>query len=147
MTKSTLLVELEETSLILNTATNKSLVLLDELGRGTATFDGTAIAKSVLQYLINKIKCATLFVTHFKCLTQIFSQNQITSAHMGYLKEENNEEDVLFLYKLNQGSASNSFGTNVAKMAQLPDSIVKYAKDISDVFSLLFKATSDDEEI
>ena len=61
-------VELEETSLVLNMATEKSLVLLDELGRGTATFDGTAIAKSVLQYLVEKIKCTTLFVTHFKSL-------------------------------------------------------------------------------
>merc|ERR1711962_405427 len=97
--------ELEETSLILNMATKKSLVLLDEL--------------------VNKINCTTLFVTHFKCLTQIFPKSQVISGHMGFLKEEDNEEDVLFLYKLSPGSASNSFGINVAKMAELPESIVK----------------------
>ena len=68
--------------------------LLDELGRGTATFDGTAIAKSVLDYLVNKINCTTLFVTHFKCLTQIFPTNQVntyglTLFHMGSTPPKN----------------------------------------------------------
>ena len=121
--------------------TGKSLVLLDELGRGTATFDGTAIAKSVLQHLVDKIQCTTLFVTHFKSLTQMFPEDKVTSGHMGYLKEENNENEeentVLFLYKLSPGSASNSFGINVARMANIPESVVQKASFISEFFEVI----------
>ena len=118
--------------------TGKSLVLLDELGRGTATFDGTAIAKSVLQHLVEKIQCTTLFVTHFKSLTQMFSEDKVTSGHMGYLKEENEEAGtVLFLYKLSPGSASNSFGINVARMANIPESVVQKASFISEFFEVI----------
>ena len=130
--------ELEEASLILNTASEKSLVLLDELGRGTATHDGTAIAKSVLGHLLNKIKCATLFVTHFKSLTQVFAESQVISKHMGFMTSpEDESDDVLFLYKLNEGASKNSFGINVAKMAEIPDSIVQHASELSDFYEIL----------
>ena len=131
--KSTLYVELEEASLILNTATEKSLVLLDELGRGTATHDGTAIAKSVLGYLVYNVKCTTLFVTHFRCLTSVLGSN-VRAGTMGYIHDN---DDILFLYKIGQGGASNSFGINVGKMANLPQQILQRAKEMADLYEIL----------
>ena len=125
--KSTLFVELEETSTILNNATKKSLVLLDELGRGTSTHDGTAIAQSVVKYLRSKIQCWTLFVTHFK---SIFGD---INAHMGYLSDE----EVLFLYKLQSGQCSNSFGVNVGKLADIPKDILDKSENIAECFETL----------
>ena len=142
--KSTFFVELEETSLILNTASKNSLVLLDELGRGTSTHDGTAIARSVLNYLLQKIQCITLFVTHFKSLANIYDETKVVSAHMGFMNEET-DEDVLFLYKLTEGTAKNSFGTNVAKMAGISENIVKKAADLSDVLAIVIESTISDE--
>ena len=132
--KSTLFVEMEETSLMLNQATKHSLVLLDELGRGTSTHDGTAIAKATVQHLIHRIKCMTLFVTHFKVLTRIFPDKV---GYMGYLKEDT---DVLFLYQLTPGSSKNSFGINVAKMAGLDEEIVEHAKKISELYQAVHQS-------
>lgn len=130
--KSTLMMELEEASAILNGATSRSLVLLDELGRGTSTHDGTAVAAAALKHLLDRIQCMTLFVTHYKSLTKQKSC-WLSNGHMGYSKDEEND-DVLFMYSLCPGPSANSFGINVAKMAGLPAEIVARASKIANAF-------------
>jgi len=131
--ESTFLVELQETGTILQHATRHSLVLIDELGRGTATYDGTAIAGAVLSFLAARA-CRTLFATHYHNLTQE-SINGVFCAHMACMVENEGHEDITqetitFLYKLVDGPCPKSHGFNAAKLAGLPDSIIRrgYAK-------------------
>ncbi|KAH8396852.1 hypothetical protein KR215_005308 [Drosophila sulfurigaster] len=133
---STFLVELNETSLILKHATTHSLVLLDELGRGTATYDGTAIAASVVNFLAN-LKCRTLFSTHYHNLIDFFHMDKrITLGHMACMVEnEDNtdptQETVTFLYKYTAGACPKSYGFNAAKLAGMPQGIIKRAYELS----------------
>ncbi|XP_017019543.1 probable DNA mismatch repair protein Msh6 [Drosophila kikkawai] len=133
---STFLVELNETSLILKHATYHSLVLLDELGRGTATYDGTAIAASVVNFLAN-LKCRTLFSTHYHNLIDFFhNDKRITLGHMACMVEnEDNadptQETVTFLYKYTAGACPKSYGFNAAKLAGMPHGIIKRAYELS----------------
>ncbi|EDW70562.1 probable DNA mismatch repair protein Msh6 [Drosophila virilis] len=133
---STFLVELNETSLILKHATCNSLVLLDELGRGTATYDGTAIAASVVNFLAN-LKCRTLFSTHYHNLIDFFhTDKRITLGHMACMVEnEDNtdptQETVTFLYKYTAGACPKSYGFNAAKLAGMPHGIIKRAYELS----------------
>ncbi|KAH8376435.1 hypothetical protein KR200_002635 [Drosophila serrata] len=133
---STFLVELNETSLILKHATCHSLVLLDELGRGTATYDGTAIAASVVNFLAN-LKCRTLFSTHYHNLIDFFhNDKRITLGHMACMVEnEDNadptQETVTFLYKYTAGACPKSYGFNAAKLAGMPHGIIKRAYELS----------------
>ncbi|XP_034484101.1 probable DNA mismatch repair protein Msh6 [Drosophila innubila] len=133
---STFLVELNETSLILKHATSHSLVLLDELGRGTATYDGTAIAASVVNFLAN-LKCRTLFSTHYHNLIDFFhADKRITLGHMACMVEnEDNtdptQETVTFLYKYTAGACPKSYGFNAAKLAGMPQGIIKRAYELS----------------
>ncbi|EDW94848.1 probable DNA mismatch repair protein Msh6 [Drosophila yakuba] len=133
---STFLVELNETSLILKHATCHSLVLLDELGRGTATYDGTAIAASVVNFLAN-LKCRTLFSTHYHNLIDFFHDDKrITLGHMACMVEnEDNadptQETVTFLYKYTAGACPKSYGFNAAKLAGMPQGIIKRAYELS----------------
>ena len=99
---------------------------------GTSIHDGTALAKSVLSYLVNKIKCITLFVTHFRCLTSIFGSN-VQAGHMGFIQDD---DDILFLYKLGHGPSSNSFGINVARMAKLNEQILQRAREMADMYEI-----------
>ncbi|KAI8335064.1 muts domain V-domain-containing protein [Chlamydoabsidia padenii] len=132
--QSTFMVELAETSKILQEATPRSMVILDELGRGTSTFDGYAIAYSVLHHLANYIGCLTLFSTHYHTLCQEFDGNRnIKNMHMGYLMDDD-EHRVVFLYKLMEGICGKSFGMNVAKMAGIPDEIIIKASERADDF-------------
>lgn len=124
--ESTFMVELNETSEIMKHATSRSLVILDELGRGTSTHDGQAIAYAVLTHFIEEIKSITLFVTHYPLL-QI--PHQLRNCHMSYMV--NDEDEVVFLYKLVDGIAMHSFGINVARLANIPVSILTRAKQIS----------------
>jgi len=126
--QSTFFVELQETSSILAHASHHSLVLIDELGRGTATYDGTAIAGSVVSWLANK-GCLTLFATHYHCLA---TENKagVAAAHMACMVENEGaeditEENITFLYKLVDGAAPKSHGFNAAKLAGLPTSIIR----------------------
>ncbi|XP_067642764.1 probable DNA mismatch repair protein Msh6 [Eurosta solidaginis] len=134
--QSTFLVELNETSLILKHATVNSLVLLDELGRGTATYDGTAIAASVVDYLAN-LKCRTLFSTHYHNLIEYFHKDiRITLGHMACMVENEDNEDptqetVTFLYKYTSGACPKSYGFNAAKLAGMPKPIIKRAFELS----------------
>ncbi|XP_058798810.1 probable DNA mismatch repair protein Msh6 isoform X2 [Phymastichus coffea] len=134
--KSTFLVELTETSVILKQATRHSLVLLDELGRGTTTYDGIAIAASVVEALVKR-QCRTLFSTHYHSLVHDYKENSnVTLAHMAYVVENNNEIDVnetnvTFLYKLTVGACLKSYGFNVARLAGVPFHITNRALEIA----------------
>ena len=126
--QSTFMIEMIETSLILNTATEKSLVILDEIGRGTATFDGLAIAWSVLDYLHNKIKPRTLFATHYHELTSLKENLNHLSCHKMSIKEWNNS--IIFMHKIIEGEADKSYGIHVAQLAGLPFEVIKKATQL-----------------
>ncbi|KAK7074527.1 DNA mismatch repair protein msh6 [Halocaridina rubra] len=130
MGESTFFVELAETSSIIQHATPHSLVLVDELGRGTATYDGTAIASAVVQALV-KIKCRTLFSTHYHSLVDDFAHMEnVSLGHMACMVEGENEDDpsqetITFLYKFIKGACPKSYGFNAARLADLPDSVIR----------------------
>ena len=126
--QSTFMIEMIETSLILNTASEKSLVILDEIGRGTATFDGLAIARSVLDYLHNKIKPRTLFATHYHELTSLKEDLNHLSCHKMSIKEWTNS--VIFMHKIIEGEADKSYGIHVAQLAGLPFEVIKKATQL-----------------
>lgn len=133
--QSTFLVELNETSLILKHCTHNSLVLLDELGRGTSTYDGTAIAQSVANFLAN-LKCRTLFSTHYHNLVDgFYGDDRVHLGHMACMVENENSEDitkenVTFLYKYVTGSCPKSFGFNAAKLAGIQLGIIRRAHEV-----------------
>merc|ERR1719272_1520914 len=134
------MVELRETATILNMATPQSLVILDELGRGTSTFDGTAIAHATLTHLLEKIKCRALFATHYHSLTDDFAADpRVSLQHMGCVVEENSR-DVTFLYKLLAGVCSKSYGLNVAAMAGIAKPIIDLAEEKAKIFEDLSRA-------
>ena len=126
---------MEETNNIIQLASYRSLAILDELGRGTSTFDGYSIAHAVLNYLIHKIKCRAMFSTHYHMLLDDFKNKPgVASYHMSYV--ENKEKDnITFLYKFVKGECPNSFGMNVARMAGIPQCIIDRAKFKSSEFS------------
>ncbi|XP_078085788.1 DNA mismatch repair protein Msh6 isoform X2 [Mustelus asterias] len=128
--ESTFFVELSETSSILQHATPHSLVLLDELGRGTATYDGTAIASAVVQELAENIKCRTLFSTHYHSLVEDFSHSSAVSlGHMACMVENEcedpSQETITFLYKFIKGACPKSYGFNAARLANIPEEIIQ----------------------
>lgn len=128
--ESTFLVEMNETANILNNATPKSLLLLDEIGRGTSTFDGLAIAWSVAEHIHNNknVKAKTLFATHYHELTELAS---IFSRIKNYnVLVEEWEDQVIFLRKIIAGGTDNSYGIHVAQMAGLPKSVIERAREI-----------------
>ena len=132
--QSTFMIEMIETSLILNTSTEKSLVILDEIGRGTSTFDGLAIAWSVLEYLHEKIKPITLFATHYHELTALKENLKNLSCHKMSVKEWNNS--IIFMHKILDGEADKSYGIHVAKLAGIPSVVTDNAtKILSDLQS------------
>ena len=128
--KSTFMVEMWEVSNILKNATNNSLVLLDEVGRGTSTYDGLSIAWSVIEYISNqvKLKCNTLFATHYHELTNLEGEIPGVRNYSVAVKEINDE--VIFLRKIVEGGADQSYGIEVAKIAGLPEEVINRAKDI-----------------
>eukprot|EP00730_Choanoeca_flexa_P003225 TRINITY_DN11332_c0_g2_i4.p1 TRINITY_DN11332_c0_g2~~TRINITY_DN11332_c0_g2_i4.p1 ORF type:complete len:1069 (+),score=317.75 TRINITY_DN11332_c0_g2_i4:188-3208(+) len=128
--RSTFMVELKETATILNQATADSLVILDELGRGTSTFDGYAIAHAVLHHLAATTGCRSMFATHYHALCDEFAQHDIIANwHMGCVVDESSgNRDVTFLYKLTPGVCSKSYGMNVAHMAGVPAGIIRLAE-------------------
>lgn len=126
--KSTFLVEMEETALICSQATKNSLVILDEVGRGTSTFDGLAIAQAVVEYIYTELKASCLFATHYHELTHLSQRYPgIVSYHAASKKTE---QGILLLYKILKGSADGSFGLEVAKQAQLPKKVIDRADEI-----------------
>jgi len=127
--KSTFFVEMEETLTIVREATNKSLVIIDELGRGTSTFDGVAIAYAVLKYIAEDVKCMTLFATHYHLLLEEFRLFDNISNYNMKCEVNKAKDEINFLYKFVKGDASNSYGIMVAKMAGLPQEIIERAKE------------------
>ena len=126
--QSTFMVEMNETSLIINNATENSLVILDEIGRGTATFDGLSIAWSVAEHLHDTIKARTLFATHYHELTDLSRTREAVENYNVAVREWN--DDIIFLRKILPGTADKSYGIQVARLAGLPPSIIERAKDI-----------------
>ena len=130
--ESTFMVEMKEACSAVKEATENSLVLFDELGRGTATFDGMALAQAIIEYISKNIKCKTLFSTHYHELTDL--EDTLDNLHNVHVsaKEENGE--VIFLHKVDDGSIDKSYGIHVAKLANLPDSLIKRADEILKVY-------------
>ena len=127
---STFMTEMIETSRIINEATSDSLVILDELGRGTSTEDGLAISQAVLEYIVNEIKCITLFATHYKQLCNL--SEEYNTLTLKTLKIEKWKGDIIFLYKVIDGISEGSFGIHVANMAGIRKPIIDRSKRILD---------------
>jgi DNA mismatch repair protein MutS len=126
--QSTFMVEMNETSNIVNNATDQSLVILDEIGRGTSTFDGLSIAWSVAEFLHDKIKARTLFATHYHELTKLAIERKGVCNLNVAVREWN--EQIIFLRKILPGGADKSYGIQVARLAGLPKEILDRAKEI-----------------
>ena len=126
--RSTFMVEMVETALILNRATPRSLVILDEIGRGTATFDGLSIAWATLEFLHDRTKCRALFATHYHELTALAARLKALSCHTMKVKEW--QGGIVFLHEVAEGAADRSYGLHVAKLAGLPDTVIARAGDI-----------------
>uniref|UniRef100_K3ZQ28 DNA mismatch repair protein n=1 Tax=Setaria italica TaxID=4555 RepID=K3ZQ28_SETIT len=134
--QSTFLVELMETASVLSSATKNSLVVLDELGRGTSTSDGQAIAASVLEYLVHQVQCLGLFSTHYHRLAVEHKDAKVSLCHMACEvgKGEGGLEEVTFLYRLTPGACPKSYGVNVARLAGIPASVLQRANEKSNDF-------------
>jgi DNA mismatch repair protein MutS len=126
--QSTFMVEMNETANIVNNATKRSLIILDEIGRGTSTFDGLSIAWSVAEFLHDKIKARTLFATHYHELTKLATERKGVCNFNVAVREWN--EQIIFLRKIIPGGADKSYGIQVARLAGLPKEILDRAKDI-----------------
>jgi DNA mismatch repair protein MutS len=130
--KSTFMVEMIETASILNQATKKSLLILDEIGRGTSTYDGLSIAKSVIEYIHNspRLKCKTMFATHYHELTELAETlPNVRNFNVAVVEQGS---DVVFLHKIIPGGADRSYGIHVAQLAGMPSAVVKRAWEILD---------------
>ena len=130
--ESTFMVEMKEANNAISNATSNSLVLFDELGRGTATFDGMALAQAIIEYIHDNIKCKTLFSTHYHELTDLESNLvNLKNIHVSAHEEDGN---ITFLHKIKKGSIDKSYGIHVAKLANLPDPLIKRANQILSVY-------------
>jgi DNA mismatch repair protein MutS len=126
--RSTFMVEMTETAAILNTATSRSLIVLDEIGRGTATYDGLALAWAVIEHIHRHIRAKTLFATHYHELTELASQLEgVRNLHVS-VKESGDQ--ILFLCRVEPGAADRSYGIEVARLAALPMSVIERARQI-----------------
>ena len=126
--ESTFMVEMKEASRAIRFATKNSLILFDELGRGTATFDGMSLAEAILEYIANNIKCKTLFSTHYHELTDMEKKfSNLKNKHVSAVEEEGS---ITFLHKVKDGCVDKSYGINVAKLAGLPNSVIDRADSI-----------------
>lgn len=128
--KSTFMVEMSEVANILNNSTNNSLLILDEIGRGTSTYDGLSIAWSVIEYISDKNKCGskTLFATHYHELTELEGKLDGVDNYNILVQEQG--EDIIFLRKISHGGADKSYGIEVARLAGVPNEVIKRAKEI-----------------
>lgn len=127
--ESTFMVEVSETARILRSATPRSLVILDELGRGTSTHDGAAIAHAVLQHIVTETRCLTLFITHYQNLARVVdSLDGVRNVHMRFRADEGADgENITFLYEVGEGVAHRSYGLNVARLARIPKKVLNVA--------------------
>jgi DNA mismatch repair protein MutS len=124
--RSTFMVEMTEAAAILNGATDRSLVLMDEIGRGTSTFDGLALASGIATHLHNKVQCCGLFATHYFELTEFPARHErasnvhVSAVESGY--------DIVFLHRIEPGPASRSYGVQVARLAGIPAAVLNQAR-------------------
>jgi DNA mismatch repair protein MutS len=126
--QSTFMVEMTETARILNTASGRSLVILDEIGRGTSTYDGISLAWAVIEHIHEHLGCRTLFATHYHELTELEkSLPQVKNLNVAVREWE---EEVVFLHKIIEGAADKSYGIHVARLAGVPREVIERAKDI-----------------
>jgi DNA mismatch repair protein MutS len=126
--RSTFMVEMVETAAILNQATPKSLVILDEIGRGTATYDGLSIAWAVVEYLHEACRCRGLFATHYHELTALAAKLDRLACRSMKVKEWRG--DVVFLHEVGEGAADRSYGIHVARLAGLPPAVLDRAEEV-----------------
>lgn len=148
--RSTFMVEMDEAANILNNATKYSLIVLDEVGRGTSTYDGVSIAWSLAEYIINVIKARTLFATHYHELLKLAEKYPDVVKNYNVLVEEDIDKGiVIFLRKIIEGGTDRSYGIYVAKMAGLPDKVIKRANEILEGFEQknMFSSKSSVREI
>ncbi len=124
--ESTFLVEMKETAAILNSATKNSLIILDEIGRGTGTYDGISLAKAIAEFIITKINAITLFATHYHILTEL--SEDFPSVCNFHMSTKEYAGRIKFLYQLAEGGSSRSFGVEVAKMTTMPREVIKNAE-------------------
>ena len=122
---STFMVEMKEANLAISNATKNSLIVFDEIGRGTSTYDGLAIANAIVLYISKNIKCKTLFSTHYQKLTEL--ENTLDNLLNYQVSVVENDNEIIFLYKVIEGKSDKSYGINVAKLANLPEEIIQNA--------------------
>ena len=126
--QSTFMVEMSEVSNIINSATERSLIILDEVGRGTSTFDGISIATAITEYIHDKIKAKTIFATHYHELTEL--EEKFDSILNYRIEVEERANSVVFLRKIVRGGADKSYGIEVARLAGLPKEVLLNSKKI-----------------
>ncbi len=147
--QSTFMVEMNEVSSIIKNATKNSLIILDEIGRGTSTFDGMSIARAVLEYTVKKLGAKTLFATHYHELTAM--EGMLDGVKNYSIAVKKRGDDITFLRRIVRGGADQSFGIEVAKLAGIPNSVIKRAKSIlkeleANKIEIEFRAEEDIEE-
>ena len=126
--QSTFMVEMNEVSQILKNATSKSFVILDEIGRGTSTYDGISLAWAIVEYIQSNIKCKTLFATHYHELTDL--ENEFREVKNYSISAKDDGENIIFLRKIVEQPADKSYGIYVAKLAKLPDQVIERSSEI-----------------
>ena len=132
--ESTFMVEMIEANHALQNATPHSLILFDEIGRGTSTYDGMALAQAMIEYICHQIHDKTLFSTHYHELTALAQQETgIRNVHVEVHEED---EHVTFLYRVNEGKADKSYGINVARLAKLPEGVIERAKRLLESYEI-----------
>ncbi len=130
--ESTFMVEMKESAYALSNATENSLILFDELGRGTSTYDGMSLAGAIIEYISKKIKCKTLFSTHYHELTDLESTlDDVKNVHVTISEEDG---DITFLHKVMDGSVDKSYGINVAKLANLPSEVIDRSNELLELY-------------
>ena len=130
--ESTFMVEMIEANNAISNATKNSLILFDELGRGTATFDGMALAQSIIEYIHENIKCKTFFSTHYHELTDL--ENTLKNLKNVHVSAHEEDGNITFLHKVKEGSIDKSYGIHVAKLANLPNSLINRANEILKIY-------------
>ena len=129
---STFMVEMMETNYALQNATKKSLVLLDEIGRGTATFDGMALAQGIVEYIHENIGAKTLFATHYHELTDL--EHSLVGLQNLHVRAKEHNGNLIFMHKVSSGASDKSYGVHVARIAKMPDGVTNRAKELLQIF-------------
>jgi len=143
--KSTFMVEMLDANNAIKNATKNSLILFDEIGRGTATYDGMALAQAIIEYIHEKIGCKTLFSTHYHELTDL--ENHLNKLRNVHVSAEDEDGKIVFLHKVKEGPTDKSYGINVASLANLPESLIKRSKIILNDLEKNHQKLSNDSSI